>query len=213
MSYYSVQGKDGHGKRVTTHVKGLFSVLTQSSLQLDAGQHPAYNGLAAMPYFDEFDLSTVDVLLVSQYVQISFHCVLRFVAPLWINRLGWREVTTTNPTAAGQEGLKSRCTNSTKPAGECTSSLGPPSTCFCQCPIQCQISSQCNTVHLFSNMSPNIAVTLAILSSHLLSPRIITCVVPIPLERHLLTDIVFTSTMPQLSLTFFPKLTSRAEFS
>lgn len=35
-------------------------------LQLDAGQHPAYDGLAALPYFDEFDLSTVDVLLISQ---------------------------------------------------------------------------------------------------------------------------------------------------
>lgn len=34
--------------------------------QLDAGQHPAYDGLTALPYFDEFDLSTVDVLLISQ---------------------------------------------------------------------------------------------------------------------------------------------------
>ena len=30
--------------------------------------HPAYRGLAALPYYDEFDLSTVDVLLISQYV-------------------------------------------------------------------------------------------------------------------------------------------------
>lgn len=28
--------------------------------------HPAYDGHAALPYFDEFDLSTVDVLLISQ---------------------------------------------------------------------------------------------------------------------------------------------------
>ena len=35
---------------------------------LDAGMHPAYEGLAALPYFDEFDLSEVDVLLISQYV-------------------------------------------------------------------------------------------------------------------------------------------------
>lgn len=34
--------------------------------KLDAGQHPAYDGLAALPYFDEFDLSKVDVLLISQ---------------------------------------------------------------------------------------------------------------------------------------------------
>lgn len=35
-------------------------------LQLDAGQHPAYDGLAALPFYDDFDLSTVDVLLISQ---------------------------------------------------------------------------------------------------------------------------------------------------
>jgi hypothetical protein len=34
--------------------------------QLDAGLHPAYEGLSAMPFYDEFDLSTVDVLLISQ---------------------------------------------------------------------------------------------------------------------------------------------------
>lgn len=34
--------------------------------QLDAGMHPAYDGLAALPFYDEFDLSTVDVLLISQ---------------------------------------------------------------------------------------------------------------------------------------------------
>ena len=28
--------------------------------------HPAYEGLAGMPFYDEFDLSTVDVLLISQ---------------------------------------------------------------------------------------------------------------------------------------------------
>lgn len=35
-------------------------------MQLDAGQHPAYDGLASLPFFDDFDLSTVDVLLISQ---------------------------------------------------------------------------------------------------------------------------------------------------
>lgn len=30
--------------------------------------HPAKEGFSALPFFDEFDLSTVDVLLVSQYV-------------------------------------------------------------------------------------------------------------------------------------------------
>ena len=39
-------------------------------LKLDAGAHPAFHGLASLPYFDEFDLSTVDILLISQYVII-----------------------------------------------------------------------------------------------------------------------------------------------
>lgn len=41
-------------------------VTDQTILQLDAGQHPARDGLAALPYFDEFDLSTIDILLISQ---------------------------------------------------------------------------------------------------------------------------------------------------
>jgi hypothetical protein len=34
--------------------------------------HPAKEGFSALPFFDEFDLSTVDVLLISQYVFPSF---------------------------------------------------------------------------------------------------------------------------------------------
>lgn len=30
------------------------------------------DGIAALPYFDEFDLSTIDVLLISQYVPLLF---------------------------------------------------------------------------------------------------------------------------------------------
>ncbi|KAF2793706.1 hypothetical protein K505DRAFT_361748 [Melanomma pulvis-pyrius CBS 109.77] len=37
------------------------------TVMLDAGMHPAYEGLAAMPFYDEFDLSTVDVLLISHF--------------------------------------------------------------------------------------------------------------------------------------------------
>ncbi|TGZ85643.1 Metallo-hydrolase/oxidoreductase [Ascodesmis nigricans] len=37
------------------------------TVMLDAGQHPAYDGLAALPFFDEFDLSKVDVLLISHF--------------------------------------------------------------------------------------------------------------------------------------------------
>lgn len=32
--------------------------------------HPAKEGFSALPFFDEFDLSTVDVLLISQYVNL-----------------------------------------------------------------------------------------------------------------------------------------------
>lgn len=28
--------------------------------------HPGYDGLQALPFYDDFDLSTVDVLLISQ---------------------------------------------------------------------------------------------------------------------------------------------------
>ncbi|KAL8946567.1 MAG: hypothetical protein Q9222_007052 [Ikaeria aurantiellina] len=37
------------------------------TVMLDAGMHPAYDGLGALPYFDEFDLSTIDILLISHF--------------------------------------------------------------------------------------------------------------------------------------------------
>lgn len=36
------------------------------TVMLDAGMHTGREGMAAMPFFDDFDLSTVDVLLISQ---------------------------------------------------------------------------------------------------------------------------------------------------
>jgi cleavage and polyadenylation specificity factor subunit 3 len=36
--------------------------------------HPAHEGLSAMPFYDDFDLSTVDVLLISQYVYAHLAC-------------------------------------------------------------------------------------------------------------------------------------------
>lgn len=38
--------------------------------QFDCGIHPAYSGMAALPYFDEIDPATIDVLLVTQYVPL-----------------------------------------------------------------------------------------------------------------------------------------------
>jgi hypothetical protein len=34
--------------------------------------HPAKEGFSALPFFDEFDLSTVDILLISQYVKFPY---------------------------------------------------------------------------------------------------------------------------------------------
>ncbi|GAB2295605.1 Cleavage and polyadenylation specificity factor subunit 3-I [Dionaea muscipula] len=39
----------------------------------DCGIHPAFSGMAALPYFDEIDPSTIDVLLVTQYVLYLLH--------------------------------------------------------------------------------------------------------------------------------------------
>lgn len=69
MSHRPVQGQDGDGKDSRTPTPpshNYFSWLTWVPSQLDAGQHPAYDGLAALPFYDDFDLSTVDVLLISQ---------------------------------------------------------------------------------------------------------------------------------------------------
>ncbi|KAH3679325.1 hypothetical protein WICMUC_001065 [Wickerhamomyces mucosus] len=37
------------------------------TIMLDAGIHPAFSGLSALPFYDEFDLSTVDILLISHF--------------------------------------------------------------------------------------------------------------------------------------------------
>ncbi|CAG8975209.1 hypothetical protein HYALB_00004270 [Hymenoscyphus albidus] len=37
------------------------------TVMLDAGMHAGYEGLAALPFYDDFDLSTVDVLLISHF--------------------------------------------------------------------------------------------------------------------------------------------------
>ncbi|KAH3903269.1 cleavage polyadenylation factor subunit YSH1 SCDLUD_000893 [Saccharomycodes ludwigii] len=37
------------------------------TVMLDAGVHPAYRGMASLPFYDEIDLSTIDVLLISHF--------------------------------------------------------------------------------------------------------------------------------------------------
>lgn len=36
------------------------------TVMLDAGIHPAHEGLASLPFYDDFDLGTVDILLITQ---------------------------------------------------------------------------------------------------------------------------------------------------
>jgi hypothetical protein len=67
VSHHPIQGQDGHGALKSGSTLG--SSLA-NKMQLDAGMHPAHEGLSAMPFYDEFDLSTVDVLLISQYVYV-----------------------------------------------------------------------------------------------------------------------------------------------
>lgn len=65
MSHHTVQRQDCHGMFLKIWA-ACHEATSLTRLQLDAGQHPAYDGLAALPFFDDFDLSTVDVLLISQ---------------------------------------------------------------------------------------------------------------------------------------------------
>lgn len=37
------------------------------TVMLDAGVHPAYQGISSLPFYDEFDLSKIDVLLISHF--------------------------------------------------------------------------------------------------------------------------------------------------
>ncbi len=39
---------------------------TGKTVVCDAGVHPAYTGLSALPFVDELDWSTVDALLITQ---------------------------------------------------------------------------------------------------------------------------------------------------
>ena len=39
----------------------------------DAGLHPAHPGMGSLPFLDELDWSTVDAILITQYVVCCFH--------------------------------------------------------------------------------------------------------------------------------------------
>ncbi|GAW14857.1 Endoribonuclease YSH1 [Xylariales sp. No.14919] len=66
------------------------------TVMLDAGQHPAYDGLASLPFFDDFDLSTVDVLLITH-----FHIDHAASLPYVLTKTNFRgRVFMTHPTKA-----------------------------------------------------------------------------------------------------------------
>ncbi|KAI0601776.1 beta-lactamase-like protein [Biscogniauxia sp. FL1348] len=73
------------------------------TVMLDAGQHPAYDGLAALPFFDDFDLSTVDVLLISHCAprHAHFHVDHAASLPYVLAKTNFRgRVFMTHPTKA-----------------------------------------------------------------------------------------------------------------
>ncbi|KIV82775.1 hypothetical protein PV11_04855 [Exophiala sideris] len=66
------------------------------TVMLDAGMHTGREGMSAMPYFDDFDLSTVDILLISH-----FHLDHAAALPYVLAKTDFRgRVFMTHPTKA-----------------------------------------------------------------------------------------------------------------
>lgn len=70
------------GKTVMVSLMSSLLIPSLTMIQLDAGMHTGKEGFAALPFLDDFDLSTVDILLISQYVLPSSLCVF-FSAFAW----------------------------------------------------------------------------------------------------------------------------------
>lgn len=82
MSHLTVQGQDCHG---TNERPNQYQNRVLILWQLDAGMHTGREGMAAMPYFDDFDLGLVDILLISQYVHPTPLLLLRVF--IWQRRM------------------------------------------------------------------------------------------------------------------------------
>lgn len=66
------------------------------TIMLDAGVHPAHQGMASLPFYDDYDLSTVDVLLISH-----FHLDHAASLPYVMQRTNFKgKVFMTHPTKA-----------------------------------------------------------------------------------------------------------------
>ena len=68
MSHYTIQRQNYHGTRSYTK---FYSIAGLTTRKIDAGMHTGKEFTEAIPYFDTFDLETIDILLISQYV-LSF---------------------------------------------------------------------------------------------------------------------------------------------
>ncbi|KAG6033722.1 endoribonuclease ysh1 [Claviceps citrina] len=89
------------------------------TVMLDAGNHPAYDGLAALPFYDDFDLSTVDVLLISH-----FHVDHAASLPYVLAKTNFRgRVFMTHPTKAIYKWL---IQDSVRVGNTSSSSAAPP---------------------------------------------------------------------------------------
>jgi hypothetical protein len=51
---------------------------------MDCGLHPAYTGLSALPFFDTIDPASIDVILITQYHNIT---IAYYKASIWIMQL------------------------------------------------------------------------------------------------------------------------------
>lgn len=66
------------------------------TVMLDAGVHPAYSGMASLPFYDDYDLSEIDILLISH-----FHLDHAASLPYVMQRTGFKgRVFMTHPTKA-----------------------------------------------------------------------------------------------------------------
>lgn len=66
------------------------------TIMLDAGVHPAYSGMASLPFYDDYDLSTVDIILISH-----FHVDHAASLPYVMQRTNFKgRVFMTHPTKA-----------------------------------------------------------------------------------------------------------------
>lgn len=68
MHFAAVQGQDHHGSACCASVLQRASLNRRGDDQLDCGIHPAYSGMAGLPFFDVVDPATIDLLLVTQCV-------------------------------------------------------------------------------------------------------------------------------------------------